>query len=261
MSWSGIPKTNSKVESSRLAFAFWSQGRRCRPFPGGIRWDLNSGEKTDFWELCSGSCPGLEWSLPQSWPCRGMYECHKHVHTLYNLHRSTWQPLSLEIQLLELVHHNLQPWASALRAITIQTPGKCFSLLPPSHPGNASHFLQVCGCVAAVTRVRLGGIGAGEVLKWQKRQISVSTLFLKKPECSKFCHNTVQFFRNATYLSIFIIFWLLFLVQLVVLEVYSELIWYWQLLCIMNGEYFAILDILHYSNLYICSSRLIELLI
>lgn len=122
-------------------------------------------KKTDLWKLYLRSCPGLERSLSQSLQCRGMYECHKHMHTLYNLHKSTWEPVSLEIQLLELVCHNLQPWTSALRAITIQTPGKRFSLLPPLHPGNTSHFLQVYGCMAVVTRVRLGRIGAVEVLK------------------------------------------------------------------------------------------------
>lgn len=53
-------------------------------------------KKTDLWELYSRSCPGLERPLSQSLQCRGTFECHTHTHTLYNLQKSTWEPLSLD---------------------------------------------------------------------------------------------------------------------------------------------------------------------
>ena len=45
MLWRRIPQINSEVECSRLAFAFWKRGEWMQALSGGIRWDLDVGEK------------------------------------------------------------------------------------------------------------------------------------------------------------------------------------------------------------------------
>lgn len=227
--WGGCHGEGSPKSILRWSVQGWplfpgGQGSGCRAFSGAIRWDLDSGEKNRPLGVVFKILPWAREVPISILTVQGTFECHTHTHTLYNLQKSTWEPLSLD---------SWWSWSVTACNPEHQLPGPS-----PFRPqGNASPCFLLYILETQVISFRSVGVwllsleqdwGDLEQRKYSSKRKDKSVcqlLSLKQPECSKFCHNTVQCFRNATYL-IFTIFWLLFMVQLVVLEVYSELIWY-----------------------------------
>lgn len=81
----GSPKTAPRQSIQGWPLFSGGQRRGCRPFSGdgGIRWDLDSGEKKQSSGSCiPETCLGQARSLSQSLQFRGMCVSQEHTHTI-----------------------------------------------------------------------------------------------------------------------------------------------------------------------------------